>query len=940
MAGNPKPALDPWPPLDAPRLEYAEVWSKQGLDPIPLDGKRPVDLDWPNILFAKNLTLHFAIGKRNVGIALGKNGLTDIDLDVTEAIILWREFFGLPTKCVYGRDKKAYSHWLYIISQGIPSIRFQYKVLDPNTGKLKARTIIELRCLNKQGQIGLQSMVPNSINPTTKERVRFESGLDGEPTPVDADTLAQAVAWTAAAVLLYWYWPAPGGGRHDAFLALAGFLLRNSGWPFDDVLQFIKGLYLLLWPNDPDYVAARTEVETTRDSIDQGLPVTGFPELLGLIDTKALRTAAAWLNLKTDPRAQTATQRAPFIISPGGAGASAAGQSAGAGGSTTGGTTSGAGAGSTTGSTYGPSQPPGIAHGYAIQYRGSQPGVYFFPQDPNDPPVFVSSVIEVIGIAADDGDDGCSRIIRFIGPRGKPRIEVIPMSMLDEPAELRKLLHDRGVLLSFGRSAPELLARYLQNSRPPAMTCLTNRVGWFGESFVYPDAVIGPPGPEQILYYQRAMYQQSLEHWYYTGGTFDDWRNTVSLRAAGNSRLVFALCLPFAAPLLPALGLEGGGIHYHDPSSMGKSTTQIVAGSAIGGGRPNRKGFTQTWRTTDNAIEVVAAMHNHNLLLLDEIRQVNPNRVEEIAYMLGNGLGKLRANAQMGVRPSFDWHLLFLSSGEVPLSEHAASAGTKTGRLPGGGAEVRMLNIPADAGAGLGLFEDLHGASSAESFADALVTAATANFGHAQRLFVGELVKDYAAIVQDVCAIRDDFIKNLVPADAGPEVRRSLKRVWAIAAAGTIATQLGVTGWNESEPKAACQRIADDYMRARGHLPLGADMIAAIRQVRRFVASQGSRFVELLSGPNAPPIAEQTPNRAGFYWQDGGYRQYLIESTVFKTEACLGYNHTAVAAELAKRGLLEPGNEKGHPNQMQKWIPGLGRVRGYQISSKILDEDE
>ena len=116
------------------------------------------------------------------------------------------------------------------------------------------------------------------------------------------------------------------------------------------------------------------------------------------------------------------------------------------------------------------------------------------------------------------------------------------------------------------------------------------------------------------------------------------------------------------------------------------------------------------------------------------------------------------------------------------------------------------------------MFEDLHGVSSAERFADALFYAAELHFGHAQRLFVSDLVKDYAAIVQDVCAMRDDFIKNFVPADAGPEVRRSLKRIWAIAAAGTIATQLGVTGWNGDEPKEACQRVADDYMRARGHL--------------------------------------------------------------------------------------------------------------------------
>jgi hypothetical protein len=236
---------------------------------------------------------------------------------------------------------------------------------DPKTGKPKAQMLTELRCLNKQGQVGLQTMVPNSIHPNG-ERVRFEPGLDDEPSPVDADALGLAVAKTAATVLLSWFFPAPGGGRHAAFLALAGLLLRNSGWPYNDVVTFHCALYRLLWPADADFVAARTEVESTRDSIDQGLPVT------------------------------------PFIVGPAGTGFGASantGQSGDTGGSTTGGAAGGT---SVPGSTYGHSQPPGIAYGYAIQYSSSQPGVYFFPQDPNEPPVFVSSPIEVIGIAADD----------------------------------------------------------------------------------------------------------------------------------------------------------------------------------------------------------------------------------------------------------------------------------------------------------------------------------------------------------------------------------------------------------------------------------------------------------------------------------------------------------------------------------------------------------
>jgi hypothetical protein len=45
-------------------------------------------------------------------------------------------------------------------------------------------------------------------------------------------------------------------------------------------------------------------------------------------------------------------------------------------------------------------------------------------------------------------------------------------------------------------------------------------------------------------------------------------------------------------------------------------------------------------------------------------------------------------------RRSLQWRLLFLSSGERTLSDHAGTAGKETQA----GSEVRMLNIPADAG--------------------------------------------------------------------------------------------------------------------------------------------------------------------------------------------------------------------------------------------------
>ena len=65
------------------------------------------------------------------------------------------------------------------------------------------------------------------------------------------------------------------------------------------------------------------------------------------------------------------------------------------------------------------------------------------------------------------------------------------------------------------------------------------------------------------------------------------------------------------------------------------------------------------------------------------------------------------------------WRLLFLSSGEIGLAEHMASVQRRTRA----GQEIRMVEIPADAGAGLGIFEDLHGFENGAAFALALTDA-------------------------------------------------------------------------------------------------------------------------------------------------------------------------------------------------------------------------
>jgi Domain of unknown function (DUF927) len=98
------------------------------------------------------------------------------------------------------------------------------------------------------------------------------------------------------------------------------------------------------------------------------------------------------------------------------------------------------------------------------------------------------------------------------------------------------------------------------------------------------------------------------------------------------------VCVAFSGPLLHPLNAESGGFHFVGNSSIGKTSTLLMAGLIWGGG--GTTGYLRSWRATDNGLEGLAGDHCDCLLCLDEMGQVNPRAAGQAAYMLANGAGK------------------------------------------------------------------------------------------------------------------------------------------------------------------------------------------------------------------------------------------------------------------------------------------------------------
>lgn len=561
-------------------------------------------------------------------------------------------------------------------------------------------------------------------------------------------------------------------------------------------------------------------------------------------------------------------------------------------------------------------------------YRLTKEGVMYLDPNPDMRPFKICGPLEIVAQTRNASSEEWGRWLRWKDPDGRQHQWAMPLSVLaGDGREVAERLLSGGLFLEPGPRARIQLSYYLRDESVEQRARCVARVGWHSQSFVLPDQTIGSES-EQILY-QTAM---DMDHHLSTAGTLDQWREKVAKLASKNSRLILAIGAAFAGPCLSLLGVESGGIHFCGSTSSGKSTALVVGGSVMGGGGPN--GFVQSWRATANGLEAVAELHNDLTLFLDELAQLDPKEAAETAYLLANGAGKARMTKSVTQRRKLSWRLLFVSAGEVTLADHA----NKGARLKGG-AEIRLLTVEADAGMGCGLFETTHG-MAADEFARSLKAAALKYYGTPMREMLAQLTGERRAHwIQRLKAVQQDFMRthNTSRGAGANEISRAVTRFAAIAAAGEIATEMGITGWKPGEASVCAGACFESWLGMRGNVA-SSDIDAAVRQVQYFLEISGANRFQVIRGGNTESD-QVVPNRAGFRTISEGETEYIILTEVWRREVCAGFDAKAVAAELLRRGHLEPGTDDAHPHTPLRRLPEMGQRRVYVIKASLLGEE-
>jgi len=540
---------------------------------------------------------------------------------------------------------------------------------------------------------------------------------------------------------------------------------------------------------------------------------------------------------------------------------------------------------------------------------------------------WICSPIKPLAMVRTEHSRDWGLLIWLVDPDGKEKKIILGMRAFngDALAASGELL-DAGLRIGSG-TARKLVIEYLQTSTPDKRAKTTNKTGWHGSDldemvFVLPEKTIGESS-EGWLYGSQLPDSNP----YRQKGTLKQWHESVAALCTGNSRLVFSLCTAFASSLLHLLGLESGGFQLTGKSSTGKSTALFVAASVCGG-----RDYLQRWRSTDNGLESLAQSRSDSLLVLDEVKQLDGKIAAEAAYMLANGTGKVRSNANGTSRSVAAWRLLFLSSGELSLSQHVTDAGKKAHA----GMEIRLCDIPADASAGMGLFENIHGYESASKFAETLAANAGKYYGTAFIAFIEHVLQNREAIPAMLKDCEKAFAESVLTDNASGQARRVAGRFALVAAAGELATQWGVTGWQPGESMTAAITCFKAWLAGYGGEG-NKEEREMLAQVRRFLEAHTDRFVliDRASDSHAP----KTLNRAGYRKPaNDGLAEYLVLPETFKTEVCKGFDYRDVFKLLSGKGYVR--SDAGRNLFSRANLPLEGRVRVAHILPSIWGDDE
>ena len=505
--------------------------------------------------------------------------------------------------------------------------------------------------------------------------------------------------------------------------------------------------------------------------------------------------------------------------------------------------------------------------------------------------IWIAAAFEILGRVRDPKSESWARLLRWKDDDEREHEYAVSDSDLHgDVSTFCATLAARGLKITTGPNR-NYLVQYLNSRKNRDRITIVPRTGWH---IVDDKKVFALPGEGVGIEGRVILASEVTASNYAIAGTLADWQGSVGSLAQAHSRARLVVAAAFVSPLLMLTDSDGGGISLRGPSTIGKTTLLSVAASVWG--RGDERGFIRTWRGTGNGIEATATQNSDTFLALDEIGVASGREVGNVVYSIAGGVGKQRANRDGSAKVPNTWRIFILSTGEISITDKVREGGERARA----GQEVRILDIPADAGKDRGVFDE---GDNPEQLARRLKEAAVTYYGTAGPAFVKAII----AKVDDVAIIAKetrDYFRGTVAGDRpSGQVLRAANRLGLIAAAGELAIQLRILPWPKGSVFDAAVEAFKAWHDDRGNDP--AEVRAAIEQIRSLLERHGdSRF----DPPNLDSSARPVTDRLGYVHGEGADRQWFVLPQTWHDKFCEGFDAKATARALVERKLLLPGD--------------------------------
>lgn len=484
-----------------------------------------------------------------------------------------------------------------------------------------------------------------------------------------------------------------------------------------------------------------------------------------------------------------------------------------------------------------------------------------------------------------------------------------------------QLLKQKGVRITNNQRLKPHLADYLQDTQNKPIYDVVNETGWQADfkAYILPNGeVLGNP--------QRGVFfnsKSSTTAGYNERGGLSDWQREIGQYCEGNHSMMLGVACALAAPLIALIGAESFGVHLFGKSSAGKTTIANIASSIYG--EPDT--IRLSWNGTSLGLINEAAARNDGFIPLDEIGQgASKKHVEQTAYALFNGVGKIQGAKDGGNRELNRWRILAFSTGEQDLELYLKQDNIRTNA----GQLVRLLNIPITQAT------QFYSFANGKAHADHLNAMAKRYYGTMGKAWINWLLENQTAVVDAYHRYADQW-QAMLPQDASPQVKRVAGRFAILETALQLASPL--TQWKTESNQTALLHSFHEWLNEYGLHSREEKQI--IEQVNGWILRNGARFIEYPFNPN-----DKEPLNAAGYRQlsdsqnDKESDKYWVFPQVYLEDVIKGFNEKQANEILANAGMLETGKDKKYHwrKRLPRGIAGNKTIRCYVLA--VLDESE